>query len=90
VTRGRQQAPAALSNSESLVLEQELILKNALTRTGTADAQIAAVRIVPTDHIEVPQNEQLTSFLVRLLISLLPMTRHCLSGIQLRNTLRGR
>jgi hypothetical protein len=49
----------ALSNSESLVLEQELILKNALTRTGTPDAQIAAVRIVPTDHIEVPENEQL-------------------------------
>jgi outer membrane protein TolC len=53
------QARQALSNSESLVLEQELILKNALTRTGTGDAQIAAVRIVPTDHIEVPENEQL-------------------------------
>jgi outer membrane protein TolC len=53
------QARQALSNSESLVLEEELILKNALTRTGTADAQIAAVRIVPTDHIEVPENEQL-------------------------------
>jgi len=53
------QARQSLSNSESLVLEQELILKNALTRTGTADAQIAAVRIVPTDHIEVPENEQL-------------------------------
>ena len=53
------QARQALSNSESLVLEQELILKNALTRTGTADAQISAIRIVPTDHIEVPENEQL-------------------------------
>jgi outer membrane protein TolC len=53
------QASQALSNSESLVLEQELILKNALTRTGTADAQISAVRIVPTDHIEVPPNELL-------------------------------
>jgi len=55
------QARQSLSNSESLVLEQELILKNALTRTGTADAQIAAVRIVPTDHIEVPESEQLPS-----------------------------
>jgi len=53
------QARQALSNSESLVLEQELILKNALTRTGTADPQIAAVRMVPTDHIEVPESEQL-------------------------------
>jgi outer membrane protein TolC len=52
------QARQALSNSESLVLEQELILKNELTRTGTTDAQIAAIRIVPTDHIEVPENEQ--------------------------------
>jgi outer membrane protein TolC len=55
------QARQSLSNSESLVLEQELILKNALTRTGTADVQIAALRIVPTDHIEVPENEQLPS-----------------------------
>jgi outer membrane protein TolC len=53
------QARQALSNSESLVLEQELILKNALTRTGTADAQISAIHIVPTDHIEVPEKEQL-------------------------------
>jgi outer membrane protein TolC len=53
------QAQQALSNSESLVLEQELILKNALTRTGTADPQIDAVRIVATDHIEVPESGQL-------------------------------
>ncbi len=53
------QARQALSNSESLVLEQELILKNSLTRTGTADPQIAAARILPTDHIEVPESEQL-------------------------------
>ena len=55
------QAQQALSNSEGLVLEQELILKNALTRTGTADPQIAAVRIVPSDHIEVPENERMPS-----------------------------
>ena len=55
------QTRQALSNSGSLVMEQELILKNALTRTGTADAQISALRIVPTDHIEVPESEQLPS-----------------------------
>ena len=53
------QARQALSNSEGLVLEQELILKNALTQTGTADARVSALRIVPTDHIEVPENEPL-------------------------------
>ena len=55
------QSRQALSNSESLVLEQELILKNALTRTGTADAQVSALRVVPTDHIEVPESEPLPS-----------------------------
>jgi len=53
------QARQALGNSESLVLEQELILKNALTRTGTADPEISSAGIVPTDHIAVPENEPL-------------------------------
>ncbi|HZP00868.1 MAG TPA: TolC family protein [Terriglobia bacterium] len=53
------QAHQALGNSESLVLEQELVLKNALSRTGTADPAIASIRIVPTDRIEVPADDQL-------------------------------
>jgi outer membrane protein len=42
---------------ESQVLQQEMILKNYLTRNGMDTAAIAAARIVPTDHIDVPQQE---------------------------------
>jgi outer membrane protein len=53
------QARQDLSNSQSLVLEEELVLKQVLTRTGTADPKIAAARLVPTDRIEIPEHEQL-------------------------------
>ena len=53
------QARQNLTNAESLVLEQELVLKDVLTRTGTEDAKVSAARIVPTDRIEVPEQEQL-------------------------------
>jgi outer membrane protein TolC len=42
---------------ESQVLQQEMILKNYLTRSGMDTPAIAAARIVPTDHIEVPEKE---------------------------------
>ena len=44
---------------ESQVLQQEMILKNYLTRGGLDNPVIAAARIVPTDHIEVPAQEPL-------------------------------
>src|SRR3989449_5956917 len=53
------QARQNLTNAESLVLEQELVLKNVLTRTGTADPKVSAARIVPSDRIEVPEQEEL-------------------------------
>ena len=53
------QARQNLTNAESLVLEQELVLKDVLTRTGTADAKVSAARIVPTDRIEVPERDEL-------------------------------
>jgi len=42
---------------ESQVLQQEMILKNYLTRRGLDTPAVAAARIVPTDHIEVPSQE---------------------------------
>src|SRR5947209_6773 len=54
VARSRQD----LTNSESLVLQQELVLKNVLTRTSTADPLLRAARIVPLDRIEIPAKEQ--------------------------------
>ena len=48
----------ALTNSESLVLQQEVILKNFLSRRGTADPDIQSARFVPTDRIRIPASEE--------------------------------
>lgn len=53
VARSRQD----LTNSESLVLQQELLIKNVLTRNGGIDDLLREVRIVPLDHIQVPAQE---------------------------------
>ena len=42
---------------ESQVLQQEMILKSVLTRSGLDTPVVAAARIVPTDHIDVPEQE---------------------------------
>ena len=42
---------------ESQVLNQEMILKSVLTRSGLDNPAIALARIVPTDHIDVPSQE---------------------------------
>jgi outer membrane protein TolC len=44
---------------ESQVLQQEMILKNYVTRGGLDNPVVAVARIVPTDHIEVPAQESL-------------------------------
>ena len=46
-----------LTTSETNVLQQETILKNAISRNGVASPTIAEVRIVPTDKIEMPKVE---------------------------------
>jgi outer membrane protein len=53
VARSRQ----ALTNSESLVLQQEVILKNFLSRRGTEDPEIRSARVVATDRIHIPDKE---------------------------------
>jgi outer membrane protein TolC len=45
--------------SETQVLQQETVLKNALSRTGVANPALAEARIVPTDRIRVPDLEQI-------------------------------
>jgi outer membrane protein len=44
-------------NQESQVLQQEMILKSTITRSGLDDSTIALARIVPTDHIDIPAEE---------------------------------
>jgi outer membrane protein len=46
-----------LTTAETNVLQQETILKNAISRNGVASPTIAEVRIVPTDKIQLPQVE---------------------------------
>jgi outer membrane protein len=48
----------ALTNSESLVLQQEVILKNFLSRRGTEDPEIQAAKIIVTDRIRIPAKEE--------------------------------
>ena len=50
-------AEQALTIAQTRVLQQETILKNALSRNGVASPSISEARIVPTDHILVPQTE---------------------------------
>jgi outer membrane protein TolC len=46
-----------VTTQELQVLQQEAILKSVLTRSGLDDPAIAAARIVPTDRIDVPEQE---------------------------------
>jgi outer membrane protein len=42
---------------QTQVLQQELILKSVLTRSGFDDAAVISAHIIPTDHVEVPERE---------------------------------
>ena len=49
----------ALVTSQTTVLQEETILKNALSRNGLANPAVAAARIVPPIHIRIPAAEKL-------------------------------
>ncbi len=46
-----------LTISETNLLQQETVIKNALSRTGVSSASLADARIIPTDKIRIPENE---------------------------------
>jgi outer membrane protein TolC len=48
-----------LINSRGLLEEQQVILKNLLTRTGNADAEVQAATIIPTDALDIPEKEEI-------------------------------
>ncbi len=48
-----------LVTSETNLLQQETVLKNALSRNGVAAAGLANVHIVPLDQIQVPTQDQI-------------------------------
>jgi outer membrane protein TolC len=47
-----------LINAQGLLEEQEAILKTVLTRRGNEDAQVRAARIIPTDPLRLPDDDQ--------------------------------
>lgn len=51
-----------LTVAETNVLQQETIIKNALSRNGVATPAVATARIVPTDRIHVPENASAPPF----------------------------
>lgn len=53
------QAQQELTNSETSLLQQESIVKNALSRSGLASPVVAEARVVPTDSLALPQADQL-------------------------------
>jgi outer membrane protein TolC len=61
ITRAEAQVYASQQDlliAQTNVLQQETILKNALSRNGIANANIAEVHIVPLDKIGPPQQEE--------------------------------
>jgi outer membrane protein TolC len=62
VTRAQSQLYAARQDlviSQTNLLQQETVLKNALSRTGIATSDLADVHIVPLDTITIPAKEEL-------------------------------
>lgn len=47
-----------LTVSETALLQQEAIIKNALTKNGMASAAVYSARIVPTDRLKFPMDEK--------------------------------
>jgi outer membrane protein TolC len=56
------QATTDLIVAETQVLQQETIIKNALSRTGVDSPTLQAARIVPTDTLPMPSDEPLASY----------------------------
>jgi outer membrane protein TolC len=52
-------AQQALVDSETTLKQQEIQLKNLLSRNGTADPVLAGARILPVDPIRIPERDDL-------------------------------
>jgi len=63
ITRAQSQLYAAKQDlviSQTNLLQQETVLKNALSRQGVATSELADVHVVPLDHFSVPTQEENT------------------------------
>ena len=81
-----------LTVAETRVLQQETILKTALSKTGVSSPAIQAARIIPTDQIRVPDVEPITPIQEMVGQALSSRPELAQSRIQLQNqelTIRG-
>jgi outer membrane protein TolC len=81
-----------LTVAETRLLQQETILKTALSKTGVANPAIGAARIIPTDQIRVPGLEPITPIQELVAQALSSRPELSQSRIQLTNqelTIRG-
>jgi outer membrane protein len=82
----------ALTVAQMRVLQQETIIKNALSKTGIASPAIASARIIPTDQIRVPDVEAVSPIQDLTSLALSSRPELAQSRIQIQNqllTLRG-
>ena len=60
VTRARAELASDRGNlitAQTAVLQQEMVLKTALSRTGASSPELASAHIIPTDRIAIPASE---------------------------------
>jgi outer membrane protein TolC len=95
VTRAEAQIAAAqqeLTAAQTQVLQQETIIKTALSRTGVASPSIADAHIIPTDPIRIPDVEAISPIQDMTAMALASRPELAQSRIQLQNqelTIRG-
>ena len=95
VTRAEAQIAAGeqeLTVAQTRVLQQETIIKTALSRTGVASPSIADAHIIPTDQIRIPDVEPVTPIQDLMAMAISSRPELAQSRIQLQNqqlTIRG-
>jgi outer membrane protein len=88
IAAGQQQLTAA----QTQVLQQETIIKTALSRTGVASSSIADAHIIPTDPIRIPDVEAISPIQDMTAMALASRPELAQSRIQVQNqqlTIRG-
>lgn len=71
--------------AQTQVLEQETILKTALSRTGVASPSVAEAHIIPTDQIDVPDTQPIAPIQDMTAMALSSRPELAQSRIQLQN-----
>jgi outer membrane protein TolC len=88
VTRAEAQIASgeqALTNAQTQVLQQETIIKTALSKTGVASPTIAAAHIITTDRIRIPDVEPIAPIQDLTALALSSRPELAQSRIQLQN-----